>query len=463
LRKASVGLSRALARLRPPRIRRPSSGGRRSPIRPGRLAGAIRPVQRTVTARFGVEAAIPAVVALIIGLASFVSWLPGGPARGAVAGAIGGPTEARSALLTRIERQAPEPLAAEPQATEPRATPRPAGEDEIAGDADGAPSTKPGTLDLTRIDPDAIAAARVMPSPAAPSVEGPFLADGTLMKPIAVTTTVADGKDLLRIHKIVDGDSIPAIAERYNISMMTVWWANDLSSHNLLVGKTLTIPPVDGLVVTVEEGDTLAGLASEHDVEAERVHEVNGLEDPVLVAGQTLILPGAAGDPIPEPTPPPTPPPAAVRAPTPVAAPGVTRVKPVPEAPATYAGGAMVWPVVGGNQFVSRGYAGGHQGLDVAADHGARVVAAAGGTVIFAGWKSNGGGYQVWMAHGSGVFTTYNHLSAISVGNGQSVGGGQQVGRIGASGNSTGPHLHFEVWHGPIWSGGSRVNPLAHL
>jgi murein DD-endopeptidase MepM/ murein hydrolase activator NlpD len=83
--------------------------------------------------------------------------------------------------------------------------------------------------------------------------------------------------------------------------------------------------------------------------------------------------------------------------------------------------------------------------------------------VIFAGWKNNGGGYQVWIAHGSGLYTTYNHMSAISVGSGQGVSVGQQVGRVGQSGHATGPHLHFEVWRGGVWDGGSRVNPLAYL
>jgi murein DD-endopeptidase MepM/ murein hydrolase activator NlpD len=83
--------------------------------------------------------------------------------------------------------------------------------------------------------------------------------------------------------------------------------------------------------------------------------------------------------------------------------------------------------------------------------------------VIFAGWKSNGGGYQVWISHGSGIYTTYNHMSAITVGRGESVSRGEQVGRIGASGMATGPHLHFEVWIGRVWDGGTRVNPLKYF
>ena len=91
------------------------------------------------------------------------------------------------------------------------------------------------------------------------------------------------------------------------------------------------------------------------------------------------------------------------------------------------------------------------------------VRAAASGTVTFAGWKNNGGGYQVWIAHGSGLYTTYNHMSSVAVGRGQSVARGQRVGRMGASGYASGSHLHFEVWRGKIWDGGQRVNPLAYL
>ena len=91
---------------------------------------------------------------------------------------------------------------------------------------------------------------------------------------------------------------------------------------------------------------------------------------------------------------------------------GATTVRP----PTTYTGGAMVWPVVGGNNYISQYYHGGHRGIDIAADYGSKVRAAAGGTVIFAGWKNNGGGYQVHLAHGGGLYTTYNHMSGVSVG-----------------------------------------------
>jgi murein DD-endopeptidase MepM/ murein hydrolase activator NlpD len=83
--------------------------------------------------------------------------------------------------------------------------------------------------------------------------------------------------------------------------------------------------------------------------------------------------------------------------------------------------------------------------------------------VVFAGWKSNGGGYQVWIAHGSGLYTTYSHMSAVTVSAGAGVSAGTQVGRVGQSGRATGPHLHFEVWVGGVWNGGQRVNPLKYF
>ncbi len=93
----------------------------------------------------------------------------------------------------------------------------------------------------------------------AANVEGPFLDDGTLLKPVAVNTTVADGRDLMETYKVKSGDTLTGIASRFGVSMMTLWWANNLKSKDdLHLGQTLTIPPVTGLVLTVKSSDTLA-------------------------------------------------------------------------------------------------------------------------------------------------------------------------------------------------------------
>ncbi|MFA7467420.1 MAG: M23 family metallopeptidase, partial [Desulfotomaculaceae bacterium] len=85
-----------------------------------------------------------------------------------------------------------------------------------------------------------------------------------------------------------------------------------------------------------------------------------------------------------------------------------------------------------------------HLGVDIAASHGSPIVAAEAGTVVSAGYQG-GYGLCVDINHGGGVVTRYAHLSSSAVKSGQSVERGQFVGRAGSTGNSTGPHLHFEV------------------
>ncbi|MDQ2966677.1 MAG: M23 family metallopeptidase [Chloroflexota bacterium] len=391
----------------------------------------------------GPEAAIPVAAAVIVLLASVLSWLPGTPAHGAVGGTTGagsGPRIAVGGLSGSDLGAAPDQIQA--PVDSPGTAGSPATDPPVYG------SVSFPTVDLTRIDPDAIAASAETTQ--GPGISGAFLADGTLLKPIAVDTSIPDGKGLLKSYTVRAGDTLTAIANRFGVSAMTVRWANKLDGKRLAVGKELTIPPMNGLVVTATEGDTLESLAKANRISADLIYRTNGLEERSLVVGQTLILPGAVGQM-------PTVPRQIVK-PTRSTNSGGT-VRP----PAAYTGGAFLWPVGGGNDYISQYFHYGHYGLDIAADYGSRVRAAGAGTVIFAGWKSNGGGYQVWIAHGSGLFTTYNHMSAVSVGRGQPVEEGEQVGRIGQSGWATGPHLHFEVWRGDVWEGGTRVNPMIYL
>ncbi|MEU9465765.1 transglycosylase family protein [Streptomyces avermitilis] len=105
----------------------------------------------------------------------------------------------------------------------------------------------------------------------------------------------------------------------------------------------------------------------------------------------------------------------------------------------------------------SKGY---HTGVDFPVPTGTSVKAVAAGHVVSAGWGGSFG-YQVVLRHADGRYTQYAHLSAISVKAGQSVAAGQRIGRSGSTGNSTGPHLHFEVRTGPGF--GSDVDPVAYL
>lgn len=111
-----------------------------------------------------------------------------------------------------------------------------------------------------------------------------------------------------------------------------------------------------------------------------------------------------------------------------------------------------LWPVVGPlesgfggrrNPFGGRSFEF-HTGQDIDAPWGAPVVAAASGKILIAGWQ-HGYGQVVYIDHGSGLTTRYGHLSQIGVKVGQTVARGETLGRVGSTGRSTGPHLHYEV------------------
>jgi murein DD-endopeptidase MepM/ murein hydrolase activator NlpD len=87
------------------------------------------------------------------------------------------------------------------------------------------------------------------------------------------------------------------------------------------------------------------------------------------------------------------------------------------------------------------------------------------GKVVFAGRKANCGGYQVWVSHGSGLYSAYYHLRSYAVRKGKWVKSqSTRLGRVGESGCATGPHLHMEVWRGFPWASGSyRVSPWRYI
>ena len=126
--------------------------------------------------------------------------------------------------------------------------------------------------------------------------------------------------------------------------------------------------------------------------------------------------------------------------------------------------GAMIWPISGEitSPFGWRvhpitGDSRFHSGIDIAGDYGDPIRAAAAGTVIYAGWIS-GYGNAVIIDHGGGVTTLYGHNQSLAVSEGQTVAQGQVISYCGSTGNSTGPHCHFEVR-----VNGEPVSPLSYL
>jgi murein DD-endopeptidase MepM/ murein hydrolase activator NlpD len=162
--------------------------------------------------------------------------------------------------------------------------------------------------------------------------------------------------------------------------------------------------------------------------------------DPALV-DRNRIAPTAAPTPTPKPS----------------AKPAPTRVITTPVVVNAVAGnGSLLWPVPGG--IITQYFSAYHLAIDIATTAGNPVVAAASGTVVSAGWRSNGGGLVIEINHGNGVHTLYNHLGAILVSVGQVVSRGQRIASVGCTGNCTGPHVHFQVQVGGVF-----VNPLRYL
>jgi murein DD-endopeptidase MepM/ murein hydrolase activator NlpD len=215
---------------------------------------------------------------------------------------------------------------------------------------------------------------------------------------------------------------------------------------------------------TVVHGDTLSGIADSHHVQGgwQRLYAANrktvGADPDLILPGQRLNLRGKA--------------PAhteshstRARSSTKEKTSGekASREKATPKrASVTHSLVAPVNAAMGTQYHAmgshwSKGY---HTGVDFPVPTGTSVKAVAAGQVVSAGWGGSFG-YQVVIRHADGRYTQYAHLSAISVKDGQSVVAGQRIGRSGSTGNSTGPHLHFEVRTGPEF--GSDVDPVAYL
>lgn len=119
--------------------------------------------------------------------------------------------------------------------------------------------------------------------------------------------------------------------------------------------------------------------------------------------------------------------------------------------------GNFIWPMPGYTYITCYFGDGGHRGIDIAGGgiYGKSIVAADGGTIAYAGWMDSYGNC-VFIDHGNGYQTRYAHMSAVACTVGQSVAQGQVIGYVGSTGNSTGPHLHFEIIYGD-----SLLNPFS--
>ncbi len=257
-------------------------------------------------------------------------------------------------------------------------------------------------------------------------------------------------------YTVQKGDSVFSISKDFNLKPESVLWANyDVLKDDpqmLEVGMTLLIPPVDGVYYKWKDGDSVQGVADKYKTNADAILSFPGnrldMTDPKISAGTYVMVVGGKGE---------------FRqwvVPTiPRGRAGVTTgINTCDTSGSTaYGTGSFVWPGPV-HQLSGNDYWGGHLGIDIAAGLGQYVYAADSGVVVYAGPIGGGYGNMVMIDHGNGYQTLYAHNSQVNVKCGQNVTQGQVIALAGSTGNSTGPHLHFEVRYL-----GGFVNPWSVL
>lgn len=295
----------------------------------------------------------------------------------------------------------------------------------------------------------------VASSPATPS---------TPTKPSTPSKPVSGNK-----YTVQSGDTLSGIASLKKVAggWQVLYKANlDLigSNPNLIKpGQVLAIPqkPVK---YTVKSGDNLTAIAAKYKVPGgwTAIYDLNkaviGSNPHIIKPGQVLTLPGAASS--------------APSTPATRPAPSVPAKPSTPATPSQGYVAPLSGPyIMGDNLIIGSGgsmsrSAGGHSGLDLTAPQGTPVKSVAAGTVVHGGYGFAGAAYgnHVIVKHADGMYTLYAHLSANTVSAGQSVSAGQMIGNVGSTGNSNGPHLHFEVRTDPKnFNSGIFLNPVKYL
>ena len=234
-------------------------------------------------------------------------------------------------------------------------------------------------------------------------------------------------------YTVQPGDTLSEIALKYQLEMDTLISFNQIEDvRRLQAGVDFQIPNRDGLLYTVKSGDSIASIADRNGTTVNAILDANDLMSQDLTVGQVLFVPGAKLN--------------------------STELRII-------LGELFAWPTRGTftSNFGMRadpftGVRRFHNGIDLANRIGTPIRAAASGRVVHVESQIGNYGKFVIVRHPDGFQTLYAHMSAFLVREGQYVRRGQQLGRMGNTGRSTGPHLHFSVIHH-----GRFVNPLRYL
>ncbi len=268
-------------------------------------------------------------------------------------------------------------------------------------------------------------------------------------------------------YTIQKGDSVFAIAERFNLQPSTILFGNfdTLADdpHRIYPGQTLNILPMDGVLYRWHAGDGLNGVAKFFGVSVDDIlnwpgnklerEKIGDMSNPNIAPDTLIFIPGGK------------------RAFISWSAPLISRTDPAKAkifgpgfCGTQYTGfvgnGTFVYPTVE-HWLSGYDYTPGtnHWGIDLAGQMGSAIYATDSGVIVYAGWNDWGYGNVLVIDHGNGWQTLYAHLSQLNVGCGASVSQGQVIALMGSTGRSSGPHLHFEI----MSASGVRVDPHSYL
>lgn len=265
----------------------------------------------------------------------------------------------------------------------------------------------------------------------------PLLSDSSLApNPNPITFKNSVPTHSFTTYVVKRGDTPNGIADAFGIQPETILGANPQLSEEsslLQVGTELIILPIDGVLHTVQPGEDLEDLVLLYGIPAEEIiaYSDNNLQFPYRLEPDTkIVVPGAVRE-------------LFVWTPPDLSSVGGTSSEGSGVTPIIVGTGTFIYPVNSRNFTQFFWY--GHPGIDIALAEGSGVVAADTGTVTYAGWNNFGYGNLIVVNHGNGYETFYAHLSGINVVPGQIVYQGNLIGSSGNTGQSSGPHIHFEI------------------
>ena len=234
------------------------------------------------------------------------------------------------------------------------------------------------------------------------------------------------------VYEVQAGDALSDLAIEFGRDLRTMSCARNEDGspiRSLRPGQRILIPALSDLCHRVKRGEDLQKIAAWYGVSVESLR--NAPQNQLLTssdrirAGQYLLIPNAR---------------------TRYRDPAEANVPRQPSDNWRFGTGKFIWPVDRDKAWVSQAFRHGkHMAIDIATRAGSKVYAADTGVVIKAGWSDVGYGYRVVIDHGIDYVTLYAHLSEYYVKPGDVVKQGDVIGAVGSTGNSTGPHVHFEI------------------